>query len=226
MKELRPDIDFAPPGVPSDASERHAAGTRPVASRRRLMLGASGGVTLLGLGSILPARAWWWKDDEDEVPEIEARHLGWEDLMPAGFVPPPDPTMDMSIEELDKLFDGSAESNMRLQEIDEAMRYAPVEPSLDGQHVTLPGYVVPLDFDGQTRMKEFLLVPYFGACIHTPPPPANQIVMATLDRPTEVGDGWSPVRLRGIMRTEERQTDLAETGYTIEVLAIDPVEAP
>lgn len=46
---------------------------------------------------------------------------------------------------------------------------------LDGQTVRIPGYVLPLEFDGR-NVREFLLVPYVGACIHTPPPPANQIV--------------------------------------------------
>jgi hypothetical protein len=50
---------------------------------------------------------------------------------------------------------------------------APINPALDGAAVRIPGYVVPLE---QTKegVKEFLLVPYFGACIHSPPPPSNQ----------------------------------------------------
>jgi len=207
-----PTSDGPPPAPPSAPSSG--------VSRRYLI----GGGLVIGLVTVATsASAWWWRDDGPEQP---VRELGWGDLVPADFVPAPDPTVDMTDAELDQLFDGSADSNLRLQEIDEAMRYAPTDPSLDGQHVTLPGYVVPLDFDGQTRMEEFLLVPYFGACIHTPPPPANQIVMAKLDRPTEVGDGYEPVRLRGILRTEQSMTNLAETGYTMEVLSIDPVERP
>lgn len=180
---------------------------------------------VLAFGLLLTASgaaAWWWNDDDDDAaaPTSDARAIGWEDLVPADFVPPEDPTIDMTTEEIDALFDGSDASNARLAEIDEALRYAPVEPSLDGQHVTLPGYVVPLEFDGQTRMEEFLLVPYFGACIHTPPPPANQIVMATLERATDIGNTYEPVQLRGILRTETSKTALADTGYTMEVLEI------
>jgi hypothetical protein len=50
-----------------------------------------------------------------------------------------------------------------------------VVDALDGQTIRMPGYVLPLEFDG-TKVREFLLVPFVGACIHTPPPPANQIV--------------------------------------------------
>jgi len=195
--------------------------TAPPITRRRFtgLLAVALPVTL-ATGT---AYAWWWRDDDD--PDEPARALGWEDLVPAGFVPAPDPTWEMSEQELQELFDGSAASNLRLKEIEQELSYAPVEPSLDGQHVTLPGYIVPLDFDGQTRLEEFLLVPYYGACIHTPPPPANQVVMARLDRPTEVGNGYEPVSLRGILRAQTSVTDLAETGYTMEVLSIDPVKA-
>ena len=50
-----------------------------------------------------------------------------------------------------------------------------VVDDLDGRYVLLPGYVVPLEFS-DSRIIEFLLVPWVGACIHKPPPPANQIV--------------------------------------------------
>ena len=50
---------------------------------------------------------------------------------------------------------------------------------LDGHVIKLPGYVLPLDFEG-TLVRSFLLVPYVGACIHVPPPPPNQIVHVQL----------------------------------------------
>jgi len=55
---------------------------------------------------------------------------------------------------------------------------APISTKYINQKIRMPGFVVPLDAvrNGQ---REFLLVPYFGACIHTPPPPANQIVLVT-----------------------------------------------
>jgi hypothetical protein len=49
---------------------------------------------------------------------------------------------------------------------------APTNPAVEGMKARLPGYVVPLDTQ-PAGIKEFLLVPYFGACIHSPPPPAN-----------------------------------------------------
>ncbi len=56
----------------------------------------------------------------------------------------------------------------------------PVE-ALDGQQIRLPGYVLPLEFNGEA-VSEFFLVPTVGACIHTPPPPSNQIVLVKLNQ--------------------------------------------
>ena len=56
-----------------------------------------------------------------------------------------------------------------------------VVDELDKQHVRIPGYVVPLEFEPGRRHKEFLFVPYTGACIHYPPPPPNQIIYVRAD---------------------------------------------
>ena len=58
--------------------------------------------------------------------------------------------------------------------------------------VRLPGYVVPLANAQDGRLTEFLFVPYYGACIHVPPPPPNQIVHVVLPRPIEMPDMYSP----------------------------------
>ena len=97
---------------------------------------------------------------------------------------------------------------------------APVVDSLNGKRVKIGGYVVPLDFDA-TRVKEFLLVPFVGACIHVPPPPANQIIYVKLDNGFEVKSMFEPVYVTGKLATETSFTGLADTGYT---LAADKVE--
>jgi len=70
--------------------------------------------------------------------------------------------------------------------------------SLDGQTVRMPGYLLPLEFSGKL-VSEFLLVPWVGACIHTPPPPPNQIVHVKVDQPFEFGGLFSPVWVTGRM---------------------------
>ena len=99
-----------------------------------------------------------------------ARQLEWDDLMPPDW----DPLARLKElqSKTDGLQDGTAEADRVMREFINAGSSAPVVNALDGQAVKLPGFVVPLDFEGK-KVSEFLLVPYFGACIHVPPPPAR-----------------------------------------------------
>ncbi|MGI9522829.1 MAG: DUF3299 domain-containing protein [Hyphomicrobiaceae bacterium] len=51
-----------------------------------------------------------------------------------------------------------------------------VREEWDDKKIRIPGYVLPLEFDGDL-VTEFVLVPYMGACVHVPPPPANQMII-------------------------------------------------
>ena len=98
-----------------------------------------------------------------------------------------------------------------------------VVPELNGKRVKIGGYVVPLDFES-TSVKEFLLVPFVGACIHVPPPPANQIIYVKSDKGFEVTGAFDPVSVVGTMKTETAFTGLADAGYSIEAESVDPMK--
>ncbi len=95
-----------------------------------------------------------------------------------------------------------------------------VKQELNGERVRLGGYVVPLDFNA-TRVTEFLLVPFVGACIHVPPPPANQIVYVKAENGFEVKGEFDPVYVTGTMSAKATSTGLAETGYTIDAESVE-----
>jgi uncharacterized protein len=97
---------------------------------------------------------------------------------------------------------------------------APVVTSLDGKRVRIGGYVVSLDFDA-TRVKEFLLVPFVGACIHVPPPPANQIVYVKSAEGFEVTGQFEPVWVTGTLKVSTAFTGLAEAGYSLDADKVD-----
>jgi hypothetical protein len=80
---------------------------------------------------------------------------------------------------------------------------------LDGATVRMPGYMLPLEFEGK-GVTEFLLVPWVGACIHTPPPPPNQIVHVTLDegKAFDSSTGFEPVWIEGEMQTRKSTQNL------------------
>lgn len=93
----------------------------------------------------------------------------------------------------------------------------------DGRDVSLPGYVVPLEFDGQgTRL--FLLVPFYGACIHVPPPPPNQIVLVEAEAPYPLQDYFETVVAYGEFNRLQTETELAEVGYRISARKVEAYE--
>jgi uncharacterized protein len=98
---------------------------------------------------------------------------------------------------------------------------APVVQSLDGKRVHIGGYVVPLDFEA-TRVKEFLLVPFVGACIHVPPPPANQIVYVKAEQGFDVKGTFDPVWVTGTLKVTPAFTGLAEAGYSLTAEKVEP----
>ncbi len=166
--------------------------------------------------------AWWPFSSDSETPDAELVEVWWEDLIPADFVQPENPFATMPQEEIDKLMDGSDESNAEIARIEAEFSIAPVVEDLDGKRVKIPAYVTPLEFDGQSFMKEFLLVPYVGACMHTPPPPSNQIVHAQSPEAIEIPNIYDAVWAIGTLRTKTVQSDLAESGYQLEVEQILP----
>ena len=90
-----------------------------------------------------------------------------------------------------------------------------VVAEFNGKRVRIGGYVVPLDFEA-TTVKEFLLVPFVGACIHVPPPPANQIVYVKSEKGFQVAGQFDPVWVTGTLKTETAFTGLADAGYSID----------
>jgi len=96
-----------------------------------------------------------------------------------------------------------------------------VVADLDGKRVQIGGYVVPLDFEA-TRVKEFLLVPFVGACIHVPPPPPNQIVYVKTEGGIDVRGTFEPVWVTGTLTVTPAFTGLAEAGYSLEAEKVEP----
>lgn len=90
-----------------------------------------------------------------------------------------------------------------------------VNKQLDGVTVKLPGFIVPLGIDQQSRVSEFLLVPYFGACLHMPPPPPNQIVYVKMSAPMRLESMYDPVWVIGKLSTSGTSSQLADAAYSI-----------
>jgi hypothetical protein len=95
-----------------------------------------------------------------------------------------------------------------------------VVKELDGKRVRIGGYVVPLDFEA-TAVKEFLLVPYVGACIHVPPPPVDQIIYVKAGKGFAIGSPEDAVTVTGTIRSETAVTGLADAGYSLDAETVE-----
>lgn len=96
--------------------------------------------------------------------------------------------------------------------------------ALNGRRVRLPGFIVPLE-DFQEEAKEFLLVPYFGACVHMPPPPPNQMVYTAMRGTTKLS-WWDPVWIEGTLRITRVKSPYGVASFRIEADRLTRYEEP
>jgi Uncharacterized protein conserved in bacteria len=87
--------------------------------------------------------------------------------------------------------------------------------SYDGTRVKIPGFMVPLEDDAE-KVSEFLLVPYVGACIHTPPPPPNQIVHVKMAGNKSIPMYWyDPVWIEGEFKIKSVKSMYGDVAFTL-----------
>jgi hypothetical protein len=99
---------------------------------------------------------------------------------------------------------------------------AAVNRKLSETKVKIPGFVVPLVVDDNGVVSEFFLVPYFGACIHVPPPPPNQIVYVKLaGGGIRLGSAEDAYWVTGTLHTQLNGTSLAKASYTLDATRME-----
>ena len=156
----------------------------------------------------------WVKQTHKGILELK-----WRDLIPTDFHPE-DIFEKNNFAQLDDLDPRAQEI---YQEYLAEVNKAPTVTELNGRTVKIPGYVVPLETDGQVT-SEFLLVPSFGACVHVPPPPANQIIhVRAVGKGTVAERKWyDTVWVIGRLTIEPLENEIGNAGYTIAAERIEP----
>ena len=145
------------------------------------------------------------------------RTIGWEALVPPGW----DPMKEFKEPGLSILSDADPRAQQMMSRLRELWDRAPVNNAIVGQAVRLPGFVVPLE-ETREGVKEFLLVPYFGACIHSPPPPANQIVHVLPKSPAKGLRSMDTVWVSGVIEAIRTDSYMGVSGYRIRADAVAP----
>ncbi|RAN39681.1 DUF3299 domain-containing protein [Hyphomonas sp. GM-8P] len=156
-----------------------------------------------------------------EQEEIKARgvtEIGWEDLMPEG-----------EEERLQKMYAAQMATLYSIQEgsaADTATQIGSFNTvdTYDGKKIRMPGYTVPFSYDAKAEIREFLLVPYFGACIHAPPPPPNQTIFVRTEDPILLKDLPQAVWIEGTLHAQKQESDLADAAYIIDLTRVEKYE--
>lgn len=145
------------------------------------------------------------------------RDLAWEELIPPGW----DPMKGFDLNELRNLPDSDPRARAALERLRKVWDNAPVRAELNDARVRVPGFVVPLSVEGKA-VREFLLVPYYGACVHSPPPPSNQVVHVVMDRPAASVGMMDAVWVSGRLRATSSSSDMGAAGYRMDGVHVAP----
>jgi len=149
------------------------------------------------------------------------RTITWEALVPPDW----DPFKEFRGLDLATLQDGDAKATRLLKRMREVWDTAPVNSALVGQSVRIPGFVVPLE-ESKDGVKEFLLVPYFGACVHSPPPPANQIIHVLPHTPARNLRSMDTVWITGTLRNMQTDSYMGAASWRLEAVSVAPYTEP
>jgi uncharacterized protein len=149
--------------------------------------------------------------------------IEWLELMPAKWLKEAQEAL-WAPKPISRLQDGTPEAEEAMAKARKHLDEAPISKTRIGQKIRIAGYVVPLDAV-RNQKREFLLVPYFGACIHVPPPPANQIILI---RPTnsskikKIPESMSVVWVEGKLQEARVPTSAGVSGYALETDNVYP----
>ena len=127
---------------------------------------------------------------------------------------------------LDDIADGSAQDSLdsfqqRQLEDEQAQQYQAALSStrviqeFDGKAIRIPGFIVPLDQNEDKEVTRFFIVPYFGACLHMPPPPPNQILYVESEQGITLENLYDPYWFEGIVSIEQKVDAMGTSAYSL-----------
>ncbi len=150
--------------------------------------------------------------------------ITWLDLIPEDdltqLMNPPDYVLELEDgSELDTI-ESELANTAPIDENDpyqRALTSTRVIEQMNGKSIRIPGFVVPLEFTEGKLVKDFFLVPYFGACIHEPPPPPNQIILVSSAKGIVQDTLYQPYWISGILTTKVVKNEMAKAAYVLEL---------
>jgi len=155
------------------------------------------------------------------IPAIGSayKEVEWDELMPDGW-------RKKVILELTRmrrygsLTDGDPRADEAYARLKKTWDAAPPTKTYIGKPIRIAGYVVPLDAE-RMQSSEFLLVPYFGACVHSPPPPANQIILIKPPKGSRFRT-MDAIWVEGILTEGKTSSEVGTSTYVLTADKITP----
>lgn len=144
------------------------------------------------------------------VGYAEPREIDWLELMPAE-----DLALLENMPEIEHEGDGPAL-------LPDEIMTGRVVPEMGNVEGRIPGFVVPLKTTQDMRILEFFLVPYYGACIHVPPPPPNQIIHVKYKEGFTLEALYDPVWIEGTLVIDRTENDIGTSSYSMVATAVEP----
>ena len=164
------------------------------------------------------------KAKEQEAQSSQHMTIQWTDLLPQDEIDilanPPSYIRDIEDGSPEDQIGSQANNSIALEMEDryqQALVSTRIKPEMDGRAVRIPGFIVPLEFDGEQIVTEFFLVPYFGACLHMPPPAPNQIIHVRYEKGLELEALYYPFWISGVLTASLVENDMATAAYAIDM---------
>ncbi len=164
------------------------------------------------------------KQVEAQQTDQEYKTIEWFDLMPQedidAILNPPDYITELEDGFLEDQISNQISNAIALAKDDpyqRALVSTKIIPEMNGQAIRLPGFIVPLEFDEEQLITQFFLVPYFGACIHEPPPPPNQIIFVNYSAGLQLDALYEPFWISGVLATTLVENETATAAYSMQM---------
>lgn len=215
----------------SQGQGRFVLGEELPKARARGQEGSGGATTQDGSGQKQPAadgekRA---QDGQDQGQASSSgadaqgyRPMDWEVLIPKDW----EPLRDFKSLNFNGMSDSDPRAIAALRKLQKAWKNAPLNPAIQNEKIVISGFIVPLDSSDSSTIEEFLLVPYFGACIHVPPPPSNQVIHVVPAQPLKGFQMMDPVTVTGDLSPSRIDTPYGSAGYEMQAKTVAPYEDP
>ncbi|MGB2314560.1 MAG: DUF3299 domain-containing protein [Porticoccaceae bacterium] len=166
---------------------------------------------------------------DTERGKNQYKTVEWTDLIPQNeldiLLNPPDYMDDIQDGSFEDQIDSQLRNTTALATEDryqQALVSTNIRPEMDGKAIRIPGFIVPLEFNSEQTITEFFLVPYFGACLHMPPPAPNQIIYVKHPEGMQLNALYDPFWITGVLRASLVENDLAAAAYVVEMADYEP----